>query len=105
MGDIGRLERQQLALKALFKKLTRPEQLVRLPILLTAAGKDLKTDLGPMELGGLITVMGTTSLDTRRLGGRPFYRDGLSYWDAEWPTPPPKDDASPGGDDRYRFLF
>ena len=105
MGDIGRLERQQLALKALFKKLTRPDQLVRLPMLFTAAGKDLKTDLGPMELGGLITVMGTTNLDTKRLGGRPFFRDGLSYWDAEWPSPPAGDDASQGGNERYKFLF
>ena len=40
MGDIGRLERQQLALQALFRKLTRPEHLVRLPVLLAAAGKN-----------------------------------------------------------------
>jgi LCP family protein required for cell wall assembly len=84
MGDIGRIERQQLALQALFRKLTRPEQLVRLPGLLAAAGKDLRTDLGPMELGGLITAMGTTKLQTRRLGGRPFMSDGISYWEADW---------------------
>jgi len=106
MGDIGRIERQQLALQALFRKLTRPEQLVRLPILLSTAGKDLKTDLGPMELGGLITAMGTTHLETKRLGGRPFYRDGLSYWDAEWP--PASSSASDGATpetDRYRNLY
>jgi LCP family protein required for cell wall assembly len=85
MGDIGRIERQQLALQALFRKLTRPEQLVRLPGLLAAAGKDLTTDLGPMELGGLITAMGTTKLQTQRLGGRPFMSDGISYWEADWP--------------------
>lgn len=85
MGDIGRIERQQLALQALFRKLTRPDVLVRLPALLTAAGKDLKTDLGPMELGGLITAMGSTELQTERLEGRPFMRNGISYWDAEWP--------------------
>lgn len=111
MGDIGRLERQQLALQALFRKLTRPEHLVRLPALLAAAGKDLKTDLGPMELGGLITAMGTTQLETKRLGGRPFYRNDISYWEAEWPQPVLDngggDGASsePGGDSRYRFLF
>lgn len=104
MGDIGRLERQQLALKALFRKLTRPDQLVRLPILLASAGRNLKTDLGPMELGGLITAMGTTNLETKRLGGRPFTRNGLSYWDADWPAPGTADESS-GGDDRYRFLF
>lgn len=111
MGDIGRLERQQLALQALFRKLTRPEHLVRLPVLLAAAGKDLKTDLGPMELGGLITAMGTTQLETKRLGGRPFYRNDISYWEADWPQPVLQssggDGASedPGGDSRYRFLF
>ena len=104
MGDIGRLERQQLALKALFRKLTRPDQLVRLPILLASAGRNLKTDLGPMELGGLITAMGTTNLETKRLGGRPFTRNGLSYWDADWPARGSTDESS-GGDDRYRFLF
>ena len=106
MGDIGRIERQQLALQALFRKLTRPEQLVRLPLLLSAAGKYLKTDLGPMELGGLITAMGTTHLETKRLGGRPFYRDGLSYWDAEWPPASPSaSDGSTSENDRYRNLY
>ena len=105
MGDIGRLERQQLALKALFRKLTRPEHLVRLPLLLAAAGRDLKTDLGPMELGGLITLMGTTQLETKRLGGQPFYRDGISYWDAEWPAPSGDGDGEQAENDRYRFLF
>ena len=108
MGDIGRLERQQLAWQALFRKLTRPEHLVRLPARLSAAGKDLKTDLGPMELGGLITAMGTTELNTRRLGGRPFMRNGISYWDADWPrteTPASATPEAQPAEDRYRFLY
>ncbi len=87
MGDIGRIERQQLALHALFRKLTRPDQLVRLPMVLAAVGNDIKTDLGPMELGGLITAMGTTELQIERLDGYPFYLDGISYWEATWPEP------------------
>jgi len=105
LGDIGRLERQQLAWQALFRKLTRPEHLVRLPALLSAAGKDIKTDLGPMELGGLITAMGTTELDTKRLGGRPFMRNGISYWDADWPQAPAGSSDAAAADDRYRFLY
>lgn len=104
LGDIGRLDRQRLLLKSLFRQITRPESLIRLPALLTAAGKDLKTDLGPMEIGGLITAMGGTQLDAERLGGRPFMRDGISYWQAEWPAA-----AAAGGSsvspDRYRFLY
>jgi polyisoprenyl-teichoic acid--peptidoglycan teichoic acid transferase len=87
MGDIGRIERQQLALQALFRKLTRPEQLVRLPVLLAMAGKDVQTNLGPMELGGLITAMGATRLDIERLDGYPFMLDGISYWETYWPDP------------------
>jgi anionic cell wall polymer biosynthesis LytR-Cps2A-Psr (LCP) family protein len=87
MGDIGRVERQQLALQALFRKLTRPDQLVRLPMLLALAGKDVQTNLGPMELGGLITAMGPTRLDVERLDGYPFIHDDISYWEAYWPDP------------------
>ncbi len=107
-GDIGRIERQQLVLQALFSKLTRPENLVRLPSLLAAAQKDLKTDLGPMEMGGLITAMATTKLRAERLGGRPFDQDGISYWQADWPSANAA--ASTGSSTendrgRYRFLF
>jgi LCP family protein required for cell wall assembly len=86
MGDIGRLDRQRLLLKALFDQITKPESLVRMPSLLAAAGKDMSTDLGPMEIGGLMTAMGGTTLDAKRLDGRPFMKDGISYWQAEWPS-------------------
>ena len=103
MGDIGRVGRQQLALKALFRKLTRPEQLVRLPMLLASAGKDLQTDLGPMELGGLITAMGGTQLDVERLDGQPFMLDGISYWEARWPDPADGHSADRDFDGRYVY--
>ena len=107
LGDIGRLDRQRLLLKALFNQITKPESLVRLPSLLSAAGKDMKTDLGPMEIGGLVTAMGGTRLDAKRLGGRPFMRDGLSYWQADWPAPEAGASAAgeAGGGDRYKSLF
>lgn len=125
LGDIGRLERQKLALQALVKKLSQPAELVKLPMLLSAAGKDLRTDLGPMEIGGLVTAISGTRLQTHRLEGRPSYRNGISYWDAVWPDPEPVDGLAPaasrqppdgppaggrsaaaGADDgRYRFLF
>ncbi|MDM7952786.1 MAG: LCP family protein [Cyanobium sp. CZS 25K] len=110
-GDLGRMDRQQLALKSLFRKLTRPEYLVRLPALMMAARKDIKTDLGPMELGGLVTAMGSTQLDTQRLDGRPFFKDGISYWDALWPTPEgdlletDSNGQANATNARHRFLF
>jgi LCP family protein required for cell wall assembly len=112
MGDIGRLERQQLALKALFRKLTSPEMLVRLPSLLMGSHQDVSSDLGPMELGGLITAMGSTQLSTQRLGGQPFDLNGVSYWETEWPQQQAADPSSgsasappTAGTQPHRFLF
>jgi len=105
-GDLGRLARQQLVLKSLFSSLKRPENLVRLPALITAAGRNLNTDLGPMELGGLITAMGTTDLETERLKATPFYRNGISYLNTEWPGGNSSGaDASETSSWRYRVLF
>lgn len=103
MGDIGRLERQKLAIRALFTKLARPDQLVRLPLVLSSAGKDLRTDLGPMELGGLLTAIASKELSTERLGGRPFEQGGISYWEADWPRQPEASETPRS--DGYRFLF
>ncbi|MCX5951331.1 MAG: LCP family protein [Cyanobacteria bacterium] len=86
-GDIGRLERQQLTLRALFAKLGRPETLVRLPALLVMMGKEVQTDMGPMDLGSMVTALGGTQLHTKLLGGRPFDQNGISYWEADWPQP------------------
>ncbi|MCP9771048.1 LCP family protein [Synechococcus sp. Tobar12-5m-g] len=107
MGDIGRIDRQKLVLNALFTKLIRPEHLVRLPSLLAAAGSDVKTDLGPMQIGGLITAMAATTLSIHQIGGRPFDQNGVSYWEADWPAVSTDSSASGDGakDSRYRFLF
>ena len=117
-GDIGRLERQQLAYRALLHKLSEPQSLVKLPSILLSAGKGIKTDLGPMELGGLVTSMGSTTLQARRLDGRPFDRSGISYWDADWASadqprgreadasmPPSSEPKDQGSGKPFRFLF
>ncbi len=109
-GDLGRIDRQKLVLDALFRKLIRPENLVRLPSLMASAGKDLETDLGPMQIGGLITAMASTTFDAERLGGRPFDQDGISYWEADWPSLSTEastaaDGTPPTDNSRYRFLF
>ena len=104
-GDLGRLARQQLVLRSLFGSMTRPENLVRLPALIQAAGQNLDTDLGAMELGGLITAMGITELETERLPARPFYEDGISYLDTEWPVYQGGRDASDSSSQRQQFLY
>ena len=104
-GDLGRLARQQLVLKSLFSRLTRPDHLVKLPALIKEAGNNLETDLGAMELGGLITAMGLTELETERLDARPFDRNGISYLDTAWPAQESDGDSMESGSSSYRFLY
>jgi hypothetical protein len=55
-----------------------------------------------MELGGLMTAIAATDLNTERVGGRPFEQGGISYWEADWPRPEASEAASREGE---RFLF
>jgi len=100
-GDIGRIERQQLALRALFTKLGRPETLMRLPAVLMTMGKEVQTDMGPMDMGGMVTALGGTQLHTKQLGGRPFDQNGISYWEADWPQPV---ESSPSTDSKQSAI-
>jgi LCP family protein required for cell wall assembly len=104
-GDIGRMERQQLAVQALFRKLMRPDQLVRLPALLMSTGEDLRTDMGPMELGGLVTGISTTKLNIHHLEGRPFDLGGVSYLEIDWPGLAPAASSPESGETPRRSFF
>jgi anionic cell wall polymer biosynthesis LytR-Cps2A-Psr (LCP) family protein len=80
MGDLGRMERQRLVLAEVFRKLSQPTTLARLPALLRIAGEDIRTDLSPLEITQLLNAMRTTALRTERLPGRLYWQDDLSYW-------------------------
>lgn len=80
LGDLGRMERQKLVLREVFRKLAQPSTLTQLPALLKIAGDDVKTDLSPMEMGQLLTAMAGSKLATSQLAGRVFWQDDLSYW-------------------------
>ncbi|MBW0167331.1 MAG: LCP family protein [Vulcanococcus sp.] len=80
LGDIGRMERQKLVLKEVFKKLANPAMATRLPELMTIAGKDVLTDLSPVDMGALVTAMATTKLSSSRLEGTPYWHEDISYW-------------------------
>ncbi|MEB3318862.1 MAG: LCP family protein [Cyanobacteriota bacterium] len=104
-GDIGRMERQQLAVQALFRKLLRPDQLVRLPALLLNTGNDLRTDMGTMELGGFVTAISTTQLKINHLDGRPFDQNGVSYLEIDWPSQADPADAPSSTEERPRSFL
>jgi LCP family protein required for cell wall assembly len=80
LGDLGRMERQKLVLREVFRKLAQPSTLAQLPALLKIAGDDVKTDLTPVEMGQLLTAMAGSKLSTSQLPGRVFWQNDLSYW-------------------------
>ena len=80
LGDLGRMERQKLVLREVFRKLAQPSTLAQLPALLQIAGDDVKTDLTPVEMGQLLTAMAGSKLATGQLQGRVFWQNDLSYW-------------------------
>ena len=100
LGDLGRMDRQKLVLREVFRQLARPGMLARLPALLKIAAEDIQTDLSPIELTQLARAMAQTRLSTSRLPGTLYWHNDLSYWlpsdnhrkasdneDSEWGAP------------------
>ena len=80
LGDIGRMQRQQLVLNEVFRKLANPAFVAQLPALLKIAGTDIKTDLSPLQIGGLLSAMGTTKLNIQQLSGKSYWHADIDYW-------------------------
>ena len=80
LGDIGRMQRQQLVLNEVFLKLANPAFVAQLPALLKIAGTDIKTDLSPLQIGGLLSAMGTTKLNIQQLSGKSYWHADIDYW-------------------------
>ncbi|WP_254967231.1 LCP family protein [Cyanobium sp. CH-040] len=79
-GDLGRMARQRQVLEQVFRKLSEPTTLTRLPELLRIAGEDIQTNLTPLELGQLLTAMASTQLTASQLPGRLYWYNDLSFW-------------------------
>jgi LCP family protein required for cell wall assembly len=79
-GDLGRMERQRQVMAQVFGKLAQPATIAKLPALLEIAGSDMVTDLSPIEMTQLMSALGRTRLSTRRVPGRLYWHNDLSYW-------------------------
>jgi LCP family protein required for cell wall assembly len=83
-GDIGRVQRQQMLLKALRQKLTNPLLLPQLPQIVQTMQKYIDTNLSPEETLSLISVLLKQDLSQLRmvmLPGKPSGQEyQLSYW-------------------------
>jgi anionic cell wall polymer biosynthesis LytR-Cps2A-Psr (LCP) family protein len=74
------MQRQQLVLNEVFRKLANPAFVTQLPALLKIAGTDIKTDLSPLQIGGLLSAMGTTKLNIQQLSGKSYWHADIDYW-------------------------
>jgi hypothetical protein len=85
LGDIGRVQRQQVVLKSLLRTLLQPSTLLRLPQLLQVVQKNVDTNLPPQEIVGIAELLRTIDrkqISLVMLPGR-FSRPNeypLSYW-------------------------
>jgi LCP family protein required for cell wall assembly len=82
-GDLGRIERQQVFVRALVKHVLRPRTLLRLGPLWRAARRAVETDLKPWQLLGLgysLRKLPPEGLRTKMLPGRSQYIGGVSYY-------------------------
>ena len=80
LGDLGRMDRQKVVLREVFRQLSQPKMLAQLPSLLRIAAEDIQTDLSPIEMTQLARAMAQTRLSTSRLPGELYWYNDLSYW-------------------------
>lgn len=85
LGDIGRVQRQQILLKALREKIQSPQAIFKIPKTLTLLQEEMDTDLTSTEMLNFITFALTADRENVRmimLPGRASYprEYSLSYW-------------------------
>lgn len=82
-GDVGRIETQQIFLKAFAKKVLSPSILKALPQMANILYSDLKTDIGLKEIPsylGYVNKFNINKLSFDTLPGEAEYQDGRWYY-------------------------
>ena len=83
LGDIGRTKRQQWFLRGLLAKLKKPETIVKIPQVISAANKYIKTDMSPYEMtqyAALSSHFDMDNIESAMLPGGPNKTGSTSYW-------------------------
>ena len=82
-GDIGRIQRQQKFIKALFKEVASPSVITKIPAVIREVSATVKSDLSTTEMINLAQIMNDAykqGLKTDMIPGKPAYIDEVSYW-------------------------
>lgn len=83
IGDIGRMKRQQKFVKAAIKKLSSPDNVIKLPQLYDVMSKNIRTNMNLFELTKLFNVvkkLDMENINVATLPGKPSEHGYISYW-------------------------
>lgn len=83
LGDIGRVQRQSLFVRALIDQVATPKGLVQLPGVIKDVYSELKTDMPMSLMISLVAILPDVKKNgivVQMVPGRPLYIDGVSYW-------------------------
>lgn len=83
LGDIGRVERQQMFLKALTNQMLQSGTILKLPALMTTISNYVRTDMNILALAKVANIVkdiNSNSLHTEMIPGDFATIDDISYW-------------------------
>lgn len=83
LGDIGRVERQQIFLRSVFEKIKEPSIIPKIPELIHQSMKLVKTNMTisqSIQLASYLKDQDPSRTVFRTLPGRAAYISGVSYW-------------------------
>lgn len=83
LGDIGRVERQQIFIKAVFEKIKEPGMITRIPDLIRHSIRLVKTNMPiaqSIQLASYMKDLDPSRTVFRTLPGKAAYISGISYW-------------------------
>lgn len=83
IGDIGRMKRQQWFVRGAVEKLKSPDVIAKIPSIIQAMSKNIRTDMNLYELAGLAAFSKQIDMDniqSATLPGKPSNHGYISYW-------------------------
>ncbi|OGC42711.1 hypothetical protein A2548_07825 [candidate division WOR-1 bacterium RIFOXYD2_FULL_41_8] len=84
LGDIGRVNRQQVFLKALTKALLKPSNLLKAPFAIKTALGEIETDLTIPQTIGILNISRTATIKTATVSGEAkLLRGAGSVWEID----------------------
>ncbi|PTX17671.1 cell envelope-related function transcriptional attenuator common domain-containing protein [Halanaerobium congolense] len=82
-GDIGRIERQQKFVDAVFAKVLSPAILTKIPGIIKEVNDTINTNIPIQDITPFINMakeIDLSQIETKMLPGEPKYINGISYW-------------------------